>query len=65
MNKIYKMPFKELIAEHPGLNDILEKYGLECSTCDFANNFTLEELIEDKEDIKERIKVDLFRFFNA
>ena len=65
MDKIYKMPFKELIAEYPGLNDVLEKYDLHCSTCDFANNFTLEELIEDKEDIKERIKVDLFRFFNA
>lgn len=65
MDKIYKKPFKELMEEYPNLSDVLSKYGLECSTCSFANNFTLEELIEDKDDIKEELKIDLFRFFNS
>jgi hypothetical protein len=64
MKEIYNRPFKEVIKEYPKLDDILKRYDLECSTCQFANNFTLEELIADKTDVIEKIKIDIFRLVN-
>lgn len=63
MEKIYKTPFKDLIKEYPDLDEILKKFVLECTTCDFANNFTLEELIDGKEEVKDKFKIELFRYF--
>jgi hypothetical protein len=59
--EIYNKPFKDMIKEYPQLGEIFRKYGLDCGTCQFANNFTLGELIPDKKGIKEKIKADIFR----
>ncbi len=60
MEDIYNMLFKDVIIKYPYLVDIFEKYNLSCSTCDFANKFTLNEILEDRKEIRENIKFDIF-----